>query len=964
VRQFTLDVFLPPFTITTATLADGVDTAPYIATITATGGTGSNYNWSVVSGALPPGLSLGAGGTPSTSLQGTPTAAGNFLFTVEAADSASNTDQQALNLTIHPAAQITTTSLPTGTTNFSYSSPITASGGMGSYAWSVTSGTVPPGLIMPSTGTPSALFAGVPNTPGTFNFTVRVDEPGGSFATQAYSVLIVSPISISPVTLPGATTTLAYGATITGSGGSALGYTWDILSGALPPGLTLAASGTPSTSLSGVPNQAGNYQFTVRVTDSIGGQGTRIYSLNVAALIRTVAGNGSFQTGSQLWEPQACACDSAGNVYVADTRNGYIRRWDATTQAITIVAGTGTFAQSPDGAVAATSPIGNVCGLAVDSSGNIYFTEESWHVVRRISASTGQLSTVAGNGSPGASGDGGPATSAMLKNPSGLAIDSAGDLYIADTQNHKIRKVSAGVITTLAGIGTMGSGGDGGPATSASLNQPNGVCIGTGGNIFIADTQNSRVRRVNAGNIYVYAGSGAYGFSGDGGLAVSANMAEPRSITMHPGGDLILCDSENHRVRRVSSSTQNITTIAGIGVGWASGGFSGDGGPATSAEFWGTYGVACDAAGNVFVVDHLNGRVRRVDASTTNISTIVGGSGSIGDGGPPVSSVVAWPQGFTSDSAGTLLVASDNRIRRVDIAGNVISTIAGDGIAGFAGDNGPATSAQLNNSRGLARDAAGNIYIADSYNHRVRRIDAGTGEITTVAGSGPTGYGTGAFSGDGAAATLARLNEPSGVAVDAAGNLYIADSNNHRIRRVDAVTGFITTIAGSGATGASQGSYSGDGGAATSATLNYPQDVCLFTLGPQPALLIADTFNHRIRFLNLTSGVIVRWAGSGSRGSSGDGGSALAASFSSPRALAVSSSGLVYVADTDNARVRRFSGQGGTITTVAGGGSTLGDGGPATSAKLSDPHGVFITPSGNVFIADRGQHRVRELVAP
>ena len=332
------------------------------------------------------------------------------------------------------------------------------------------------------------------------------------------------------------------------------------------------------------------------------------------------------------------------------------------------------------------------------------------------------ITTVAGGGS--SLGDGGAATAAQLNNPRGIAVDGAGNLYIADTWNNRIRKVdTAGVITTVAGSGTNGFSGDGGAATSARLNYPYGVTPDGAGNLYIADSRNNRIRKVDtAGVITTVAGSSTTGaFSGDGGAATTARLNLPDSVVLDALGNLYIADRVNHRIRKVDTAGV-ITTVAGSST---TGAFGGDGGAATAARLYDPSSVALDALGNLYITDKDN-----------------------------------------------------RRIRKVDTAG-VITTVAGTGAFGSSGDGGAATAARLSTPIGVAVDWAGNLFIADEDGHRIRKVDT-AGNISTVAGSSTTG----AFSGDGGAATAARLNEPEGVALDRLGNLYIADTSNNRIRKV------------------------------------------------------------------------------------------------------------------------------------------------------------------------------------
>ncbi|MGH8896178.1 MAG: NHL repeat-containing protein [Egibacteraceae bacterium] len=331
-----------------------------------------------------------------------------------------------------------------------------------------------------------------------------------------------------------------------------------------------------------------------------------------------------------------------------------------------------------------------------------------------------------------------PATSVQLNYPGDLAVAADGTLYIAERGNDRVRKVDpSGTITTVAGTGVQGFSGDGGPATAANLYYPYGVTVDTDGTLYIAEWGNNRVRKVNSsGTITTVAGTGTQGFSGDSGPATAANLSGPDGVAIAADGNLyiteVILEEDNHRVRKVDHSG-TIITVAGTGIR----GFSGDGGPATAANLFSPIGVAVTTDGALYIADADNCRVRKVDYSGT------------------------------------------------------IITVAGTGTCGFSGDGGPATAANLDNPADIAVTADGTLYIADSSNHRVRKVDL-SGTITTVAGTGTQG-----FSGDRGPATAANLSGPDGVAIAADGTLYIADSSNHRVRKVDP-SGIITTVAGRG----------------------------------------------------------------------------------------------------------------------------------------------------------------------
>jgi len=335
---------------------------------------------------------------------------------------------------------------------------------------------------------------------------------------------------------------------------------------------------------------------------------------------------------------------------------------------------------------------------------------------------SGNIATFAGNGSGTFSGDGGPAASAGLSNPRALAIDSSGNLYISDVGNLRIRQVSrTGIVSTVAGNGITGYSGDGGLAVNASLSAETGLALDPSGNLYIADAHNMCVRMVTPnGIISTVAGTGIQGFSGDGGPATSATLNVPASV-MFSDGNLYIADSSNQRIRKVSSNG-TITTIAGNG---GTGGYSGDGGPATSAALNFPLGMAMDGLGNLYFADGENHRVRRIDP--TGVITTVAGNGTegfAGDQGPAVSASLNTPEDVAIDVANNLLIADyeNNRIRKVVISSGVISTVAGITGNGFSGDGGPATQAELNLPWGVTTDATGSVYIGDGANNRVRIV--------------------------------------------------------------------------------------------------------------------------------------------------------------------------------------------------------------------------------------------------
>ncbi len=648
------------------------------------------------------------------------------------------------------------------------------------------------------------------------------------------------------------------------------------------------------------------------------------------------------------------------------------------------------------GAISAVS-VGLVTprGVAVDRHGNVYIADSEAERIRRVDVS-GVITVVAGDGTAGHAGDDGPATAARLRHPTDVAVDGLGNLYIADEGNHRIRRVdAAGTITTIAGTGAPGFGGDGGPATGATLRLPNAVTVDGLGNLWVSDGVNNRIRRIDvAGTITTIAGNGVAAYGGDGGLALEASI-RPWDVAVDADGGVYFADGESHRVRRVDPNGI-VRTVAGTGIqgttrdGWpaidnplnfptsvgldatgrlligqAAGvvrvegggtitriagtpdaGFSGDGGPATVARLTTVGGVAADASGALYISDVSNRRLRRVDAGGT--ITTVAGDGSRGteaEGALATGALLTGPQAIALDGTGALFIAepTQHRVRRVDPNG-VITTFAGTSVRGFAGDGGPAAAAQLDFPNGVAVGRDGEVYISDLGNSRIRMVDA-SGTITTVAGNGTPGA-----AGDGGPALQAQLFGPSGLAVDPVGRILVADTYNHKIRRIDS-DGRISTVVGTGTEG-----YSGDGAAATDARLSQPNSVAV---GADGTLYVLDTRNAAIRRVT-TSGTITTIAGRG--GVEGEDIPATDASLADPNGVAVDAAGTVYVTESAADRVREIVG--GRISTTAGAAGRRGDdgdGGPALAATLSAPSGIAVDPAGRVWFVDALNHRVKRI---
>jgi uncharacterized protein (TIGR03437 family) len=637
-----------------------------------------------------------------------------------------------------------------------------------------------------------------------------------------------------------------------------------------------------------------------------------------------------------------------------------------------------------DGGPATAAQFGTIKGIATDPWGNLFLADTDHHRIRKITPA-GTVTTLAGTGTPGFAGDGGPAAAAQLNLPYGVAVDLAGYVYVADLGNSRVRRIAPnGSISTYAGTGVAGSGGDGGAAADARLMQPRNLAIDALGNLYIAEFGGHRIRRVTPdGKIATAAGTGISGFNGDG-PAAGTQLNAPAGLAIDRTGALLIADSANNRVRRLAQGT--LTTAGGPWTGstpvavavdlsgtlymsdagpildakaanagdqWmrfagtGGSGFAGDGGPAAQAVLSAVWDIAADSLGNVYVADGV--RVRRIDRRGT-IQTVAGDGylQSVGDGLAATSALLFQPAAVALDHAANLYIADGgtNRVRQVGPSG-IIRTFAGTGLAGPGPDQTTSVKSNLYSPMDVGMGPAGNLFIADTYNHRIRAVDA-NGLISTAAGTGIAGRGA-----EGLGAGQMGLRAPRGVCLDRAGTLYIVDTGNHRVLRV-LPGGATQTAAGNGSPG-----DAGDGGTAAMAQLNLPGACALDTAGN---LFVADTGSHRIRKVT-PAGRITTVAGTGIAGSDGDEGPATAARLNGPAGIAVEDDGNLFLADTQNHRIRQVTPDG-VIRTIAGQGSPgySGDGGMAASAQLYLPAGLALDGAGDLYFADSGNNRIRRLV--
>jgi len=589
--------------------------------------------------------------------------------------------------------------------------------------------------------------------------------------------------------------------------------------------------------------------------------------------ITTVAGgggNGGLATDASLYLPEGIALDGDGRLYIADTENCQVRRVDPAGVIVSVFGHESCgYGMGGDADIAGWLHTNHPRGVAVGPDGRMYVADLVNCRVRAVTEAE-RVTALAGNGSCGAGLDGGMATGAGLS-PWGLASDGQGNLYIADVFNCRVRKVdAAAAITTVAGNGACSFAGDGGPAAEAGLFFPHDVAVTADGAIYIADTENCRVRRVlpATGVIDTVAGSGDCASDGDDGPATDAGL-QPWAVAVDAEGRVLVADRLHCRLQRVEVGGA-ITTLAGADVC----GYAGDGGPANEATLNAPSDIAVAADGAVYIADTGSCRIRRIGGDG-EIATVAGNGVCApgGDGGPATSAGVWHAVGLAGAKDGSWFFSEQDtcRVRRIDTRG-VVTTYAGTGVCGHSGDGGRATRAQLDGMLGgiaLAEDGA--LYVAEGSACRVRRIDA-QGVIGTLAGTGVCG-----FSGDGGPAAAAQLNFVSDAALDGNGSLYLAEPFNCRVRRIELTTGVIDSVAGDGSC-----DYNGDGILALRAGIE-PWGVAV---GPDGVLLLADTTNCRVRAVD-AEGRITTVAGTGECARAGDGGPATAAMLFRPYDLVV-----------------------------------------------------------------------------
>ena len=667
-------------------------------------------------------------------------------------------------------------------------------------------------------------------------------------------------------------------------------------------------------------------------------------------------------------EPYSIALDAAGNLYVADTGNHCIRK-------VTPQGGVSTFAGNGEyGFVDGTgsaAQFNSPRSIAIDTAENLYVADTGNHCIRKVTPKGG-VSTLAGNGEYGFADGAGIA--ARFNEPFGIAIDAAGNLYVADTENHRIRKVTPeGVVSTLAG--SQEGDADG---SSAQFYYPGSIAVDAACNLYVADVGNHRIRKITPeGVVSTLAGSKKGFVDGEGS---AAQFKKPRGITVDAAGNLFVADGGNHRIRMVMPTGEVCTLAGGMG-GFADG-------LGEEAQFQMPSGVAIDAAGNLYVADSLNNRIRKIetvkmifpfsilyslllfllgflerrkqklekalaeyeDEDENEDENVDVDDDDTSDDTDDQESA-AWfdsPHGIAVDAAGNLYVVDSWNYRICKITPTGDASVLAGGSEGLA--DGRGSDAQFDFPSGIAIDAAGNLYVADEYNHRIRKVTP-NGKVSTLAGgSDSTGDDSEGGFADGQG-SAAQFSHPSDIAIDATGNLYVADRMNHCIRKVTP-TGEVSTIAGRGATGLEKGGFADGQGSA--ARFDQPHGITIDTAG---ILYVVEFENHCIRKVTPT-GEVSTLAGNGTSGDAD--GAGRAAQFDRPQGIAIDAAGNLYVADTDNHRIRKITPTG-EVSTFAGSGTDGDADGKGSDAQFDEPASIAIDATGNLYVADSNNNSIRKI---
>jgi hypothetical protein len=1030
-------------------------TAANVYTQNALGGTGSV---AATNSDLTLNYGLGTSGNFSGTLFGT---ARPPLCTIYYSSSAgcSSTPRTAATLTVNPLPTISVSS-SVAICNGS-STGLTASGTSASYSWS------------PATSLSASTGASVTANPtGTTTYTVT-----GSNGTCSNTATVTVTVNAIPtVTAPGVAYCTGSTGNLTASGATT--YTWAPTTGlSASTGATVAAIGTGSVTYT-VTGTTSGCSNTATATTTVNAVPTIIAGANLGYIsafagdgTSTYAGDGTPATSTGMNVVIGMVSDGSGNTYYSENASYCVRKVNSAGIVTTVVGTTGVSGSTGDGGAATAAKLNNPWGLTLDALGNLYIADAGNGRIRKVSTA-GIITTVAGGG--GSTAEGVAATAASLPAPVGVVFDASGNMYISDRVLNKIRRVNtSGIITTVAGTGTSGVAGDGGPATAAQLRQLATLAIDAAGNLYTGDDAGSgRIRKINtAGIITTYAGTGTPGYSGDGGPATAAQIGGFYVFVLatDASGNLYIPDFD-HNILRIVSPSGIISRVAGNFFATS----TGDGGPASAAALNAPISVCTDVSGNIYLAENGSSLLRKITMAASGIAICSGGAGTTltgsgaGIGGTyswaPAAglsattgvSVTANPTGTTTytitgtnsnsctntysvtvtvnttptvtatgvaycpggsgnitasgattyawspatgiaASTGATVLASAGVSRTYSVTGttgscsatatavvtvNTIPTVTATGVSYCTGSTGnltasgattytwaPTTGLSASTGAtvaaggtgavtytvtGTTSGCSGTATAATTVNALPALTLSGTGGVALGTISAFAGNGTLTYSGDGTPATANGIKEVLGLTADGSGNIYFIDQDNYCVRKVNSA-GIVTTVAGVN----NSAGFSGDGGPATAAKLG---GLGAFGIIFDAAgnLYLSDYANDRVRRVS-TSGIITTVVGGGA--STADGVAATAASISNPAGLAFDASGNLYVALRGQAKIRMVS-LSGTITTVAGTGTTGsgGDGGPATAAQLNQPTGLAIDATGNLYIgSDGSSYRIRKV---
>lgn len=650
--------------------------------------------------------------------------------------------------------------------------------------------------------------------------------------------------------------------------------------------------------------------------------------------VSTVAGNGiagyadAIGTAAKLNFPYSVATDTSGNVIIADTYNNRIRKINV-AGVVSTIAGSGTPGYL-DG-IGSGAQFNAPSGVATDVAGNIYVADKNNHLIRKITPD-GTVSTLAGGaGMPGNTE--GPGIAARFNFPIGVAVDLSGNIVVADSANHKIRSVSpTGFVNTLAGNGTKGT--TNGPASFSQFNGPTGVTADVSGNVYVADAGNHKIRKIAGGLVSTLTGGGSAGAASGfaDGSATDARFNNPTGVVADGAGNIYVADKFNNSIRQINTAGA-VTTLSGNGtVGFVDGVVS-------VARFNSPAGIAMDARGRIFVADQTNQRIRRIAPRVVTVSTFAGNGVAGRVNGIGAAAQFSYPIGLCATATNLLVAEAGNHdVRMISYSNSEVSTVVGF-TGGFGYRNGFFQGALFNAPTGVTFvPSSSALFITDLYNNSIREKLGFY--VYGYAGSTSPGYADGQYSN-------ARFNNPTGITSDASGNLYVADWGNHRIRKISP-SGFVSTLAGGGVAGFADGQ-------GTAAKFNGPYSVAVDANGN---VYVAEIYNSRIRKIS-PSGMVSTLAGNGTPGFAN--GTSTSAQFNWPYGVAVDAAGTVYVADFNNHAVRMITASG-EVSTLAGTPGVSGhQDGLGHNSMFNAPIGIAVDPSGNIYVSDYFNHRIRKI---